>query len=109
MEAIKETAKVNGQKAKAKKAQAPKPNGKEKPVVKPMEKPKAQAAQKDNVWNLARNLLAQGKKDEEIEKAALTFLLANTDKEKAFKAWCQRMAARSVWRAHKRDKAGKGK
>jgi hypothetical protein len=100
METVKET--------KAKKA-APKPNGQSKTTAQPLEKPKAQEPKKDTVWALARTLLDQGKKDEEIKKAAYDRLVKTLDPQKALEQWSARLAYRALFRAKKAAKSGKGK
>ena len=81
------------------------------------EKPKApKIVQTDNVWALCREWMSQGKKDEEIKKAAESWLTKNTDSKTALQFFAKRISYRALRRAKislaaqkKTVKAGKGK
>ena len=101
-----EVTKANGQKKVATKKAPAKPIEKlaEKPKV---EKPKAPA--KDTVWMLAKTMMKQGAKDEEIKKAAYDYLLKTLDPKKALEQWSARLAYRAWFRARKAAKKGEKK
>lgn len=52
-----------------------------------------------NVWQLCRDLMQDGKKDEEIKKAAETWLTKNTDSKTALQFFAKRISYRALRRA----------
>ena len=73
------------------------------------EKSKAPKPMQENIWSLCRDWVSAGKKDADVKKAAVAWLMKHTDPQAALKAWTSRLAARAVWRAQRAAKAGKGK